>query len=165
MASSNQTLNNRLAEATADVDLELWKLLDHAHSGVSRARELELGQYGLTLEQAGLLRTLMEKGGSATNSEIADSYMRQYNSVTTLVNRMEKSGLVKKEKSPADKRFIVSITDKGLNLYNKVTLNSIRMAFLELSSSEKQELAKYLAQVTVKARQMLMMDQKLPFLT
>ena len=36
----------------AEFDFELWILLDHAHSALSRARELELTQFGLTPEQA-----------------------------------------------------------------------------------------------------------------
>jgi DNA-binding MarR family transcriptional regulator len=147
------------------IDFELWKLLDHTHSALSRSRELELAQYGLTPEQAGVLRTLLEKGGSTTNAEIADVMIRQYNSITTLVNRMENSGLVKKEKSAKNRKFTVSITPKGRQISERVTTNSVNLAFSGLSLKEKQKLTSYLENVVEKSRSMLLMDQKLPFLS
>ena len=154
----------RLADVKEDVDFELWKLLDHVHSAISRARELELYQFGITPEQAGVLRTLIEQGGYTTNAEIADIMIRQYNSSTTMVNRMEKSGLVKKEKPANDRRFIVSITPKGRSICERVTVNSVHMAYSGLSPEEKEKLASYLKNIVEKSRSMLLMDQKLPFL-
>lgn len=154
----------RITDIKEDVDFELWKSLDHVHSAISRSRELEMKQHGITPEQAGVLRTLIEKGGFTTNAEIADVMVRQYNSITTLVNRMEKSGLVKKEKINNDRRFIVSITPKGRSICEKITINSVHMAFSGLSLEEKQKLASYLENIMEKSRSMLLLDRKLPFL-
>lgn len=151
-------------EEVTDIDFELWVLLDHARSVLSRSRELELAQYGLTTEQAGVLHTLLNKGGSATNSEIAGTVVRAYNSVTTLVNRMEKLGLVAKDKSPQDRKYLVTVTDKGRGIYEKVTRNSIRMSFSDLSAEDKQKFLAYLTHIIKKSRDMLGMDKKLPFL-
>lgn len=131
---------------------------------VSRARELEIAQYGITLEQAGVLHTIHEKGGSTTNAEIANRMIRQYNSVTTLVNRMMKLGLVNIEKSPVDKKFKISMTTKGQDIYERITTNSIRMAFSDLSLDDKKNLSSYLQHVVDKSRDLIGMDKKLPFL-
>jgi len=154
-----------LTDIEKDVDFELWKSLDHAHSAISRSRELELKQYGITPEQAGVLRTIIEKGGFTTNAEIADMMIRQYNSIATLVNRMEKAGLVKKEKPTNDKRFIVSLTPKGRSICERITINSVHMAFSGLGPDEKQKLDSYLKNIVEKGRNMLLLDQKLPFLS
>jgi DNA-binding MarR family transcriptional regulator len=149
----------------SDIDLELWINLDHAHSALSRARELELAQYGITPEQAAILNILLSKGGSATNAEIADTVIRQYNSITTLVNRMAMLDLVSKEKSAEHRKFLVTITPKGKNVYENVTFKSIRMAFSEFSSADKQKILYYLSHMVDKSRNMLQMDNKLPFLS
>ncbi len=156
--------NNIEVIGKSDIDFQLWMELDHARSALSRARELELAQFDLTLEQAGVLYTLLEKGGSTANTEIADEMIRQYNSVTTLVNRMEKLGLVKKEKTSSNRKYIVSITEKGRNMYQRATDKSIHMGFSDLSPEEKNQLFSFLTQVVKKTRNILGMDSKLPFL-
>jgi DNA-binding MarR family transcriptional regulator len=148
-----------------DIDFELWTQLDHSRCAMVRARELELFQFGITQEQAGVLHTLLANGGSLTNAEIADIMIRQNNSVTTLVTRMEKLGLVKKKKPANQTKIIVSVTPKGRSIYESVTNKSIRMAFSDLSLEDKQKLIKYLKHLTEQGRRMLGMDQKLPFLS
>ena len=151
-------------EGRYDIDFELWVVFERARSALSRSRELELAQYGLTLEQAGLLYTLQENGGSATNADIALITIRQYNSVTTLVNRMEKIGLLKKQKSADGKRIIVATTPKGRSIYQKISHTSIKIAFSDLTLEDKERLFTYLSQIVAKSRDMLGMDKKLPFL-
>jgi DNA-binding MarR family transcriptional regulator len=160
-----QNRRNNPLEPEVDIDFELWVLLDHSRRALVRARELELSQFGITQEQAGVLHTLLDNGGSLTNAEIADIMIRQSNSVTTLVTRMEKLGLVKKTKSANDVKIIVSITPKGRSIYEKVTTKSIHMAFSDLSIKDKQKLIKYFKHLTAKGRHLLGMDQKLPILS
>ena len=164
MVQSGRPRQNKMSASQTDIDFQLWMLLDHARSAISRARELELAQYGLTPEQAGLLRTLLDNSDSATNVEIADSMIRQYNTITTLVNRAARMGLVRKKKSSKGRKYLVLITPKGKDIYQKVTFNSIRIAFSEFNVSEKQQLTSYLKRTTDKARNMLGMDNRLSFL-
>jgi len=144
-------------------DMELYKALRHADFVITRARELELAKFGLTPEQASILNTLQTKGGAATIQEIVDSTMRQYNTVTTMVNRMTESQLIEKQKSSTDKKFIVSITSKGRRLFEKLSYISIETAFSDLSKEDKQKLKSYLQRLTDKTRNMLGLDHKLPF--
>jgi DNA-binding MarR family transcriptional regulator len=154
--SSNNSLSNN--------DFDLWVLMDRARSAISRSRELELAVYGITPEQAAILHTLQGQKGAATIAEIADMTVRQYNSVTTLVNRMAKNGLVKKKRSSRDKKYIVSITSKGQSTYEKLTRKSYEMAFSCLSLEDKQKLFLYLKKLLETGRKMLGMDFKPPFL-
>ena len=144
---------------------ELYPLFHNTDVIISRARELELASFGLTLEQGVLLHTLIKMGGSATLDEITENTMRQYHSVSTLVNRMAKLGLVKKVKYSDKKKFQVSITDKGLNIYSKATCNSLDMIFSVLSPEDQKIFTKYLQHLTDKARNLLGLDYRHPFLT
>ncbi len=102
--------------------------------------------------------------GSATLDEITENTMRQYHSVSTLVNRMAKLGLVKKVKYSDTKKFQVSITDKAMNIYSKASANSLDMIFSVLSPNDQKAFAQYLQQLTEKARSVLGLDYKHPFL-
>jgi DNA-binding MarR family transcriptional regulator len=143
---------------------EIYPLFNNTGFIISRARELELANFGLTLEQGVLLHTLIKLGGSATLNEIATSTVRQYHSVSTLVNRMSRSGLVKKVKYSDKKKFQVSITDKGLNTYGKATCNSLDMIFSVLPRKDQKTFARYLQLLSTRAREVLGLDYKHPFL-
>ena len=144
---------------------ELYPLFHNTDIVISRARELELANFGLTLEQGVLIHTLIKMKGSATLDEIAESTMRQYHSVSTLVNRMSRLGLLKKVKYSDKKKFQVSITDKGLSIYSAATCNSLDMIFSVLSQEDQKIFAKYLQLLTDKARKLLALDYKHPFLS
>jgi DNA-binding MarR family transcriptional regulator len=147
-----------------DNDHDIWVLLDQAHFAVTRSRLLELAQYNLTKEQAQVLYVLKIRGGSATMNQIASFTLRQRHSVSTLVNRMEKAGLVKKVKVSKEKVFKVIMTKKGKDRYEGVTRESIEMIFSSLSAADKRKLVLYLNQLQKQARSLLGLDYKPPFL-
>ncbi|MCJ7743032.1 MAG: MarR family transcriptional regulator [Dehalococcoidales bacterium] len=69
---------------------------------------------GLSVIKFIVLRVLAANGGTMTPSEIAEWTLRERHSITTLVDRMRKDGLVKTEPHSMDKRSInVTLTDKG----------------------------------------------------
>jgi len=147
-----------------DNDHDVWVLLDQAHFAVTRSRLLELAQYNLTKEQAQVLYVLKICGGSATMNQIASFTLRQRHSVSTLVNRMGKVGLVKKVKVSKEKVFKVIMTKKGKDRYASVTRESIEMVFSSLSAADKRKLVSCLNQLQKKAHSLLGLDYKLPFL-
>jgi MarR family transcriptional regulator, 2-MHQ and catechol-resistance regulon repressor len=137
-------------------DFRLWKLFDHARFMMARSREMELARYGLTPEQAHILDILTSQGGSTTINEIVDLTMRQHHSISTLINRMTKQGLVGKVQTPKDKRaFNVVITDKGRDLFKNISTESIRMTFTCLSQEDKQELNTQLKKLVVRSYNLL----------
>jgi DNA-binding MarR family transcriptional regulator len=148
----------------SDNDFDLYVLMDRAKSTISRSCDLEIAAYGITQEQAAIIDTILRANGSATISEIAEQTVKQSNSVATLVNRMVKSGLIKKERPSKNGKYIVSLTDKGKSVYEKVTRNAVSMAFSELSVEEKLMFFTVLNKLMEKARRMLGMDFKMPFL-
>ena len=150
------------------VDLEgnfkLWVLLDQTAFAVARNRDLELKHYGLTPAQASILYTLESNNGQATQNEISQSTMRQPHSVSTLINKMVDQGLVEKVQFPNSSRSLVSITKKGRNLYANTNRSSVEMIFSVLSEEEREQYSILLKRLLKKARNLLGIDYKPPFL-
>ncbi len=143
----------------------LWWLLEHARSLIARARELELTQYGITLEQMSVLHAIMIRGGSATIDEIANIIVRQHNSVSTIVNRMSMIGFTIKEKQQHGKKIKVMMTEKALALVASVPRKSTEMVFSSLSLNEKEQMAACLEQIIVTGHEILGHNFSIPFLT
>lgn len=132
-----------------DSDFSLWRVLDHARFMIARSREMELARCGLTPEQSQVLDILHECQGSTTINQLVDITQRQHHSISTLVHRMTKQGLVTKRRSPRDKRqYEVVITEKGEEMRERMTRDSIRTIFASLSDWEKQQLRSYLGRLT-----------------
>jgi MarR family transcriptional regulator, organic hydroperoxide resistance regulator len=119
----------------------LWRYLDHARYMVFRLREKELAQSGLTPEQAQILDIIYTAGGFTTINFIVKSTQRQHNSISTLIARMSRQGLVKKTRTRRDKRaYRITITEKGSTAYLSLTNHSIEQAFSDLKDDEKRAL-------------------------
>ena len=136
-------------------DYLLWSRLDSARFAVSRLRELELAPFGLSVEQAAILRVLHDHADSLTFRDIEDAGLRQHHSVSTLVNRMTKMGLTKIEAKQRRERYRIFITQKGRNLLAGITTISLDMVFSSLTTSEKRELRRSLLSIYRKARALL----------
>ena len=87
-----------------DTDFSLWRMLDHARFIMARSREMELAKYDLTPEQSHVLDILRESDGSTTINQLVDITQRQHHSISTLIDRMTRQGLVSKQKAGLDKR-------------------------------------------------------------
>ncbi len=80
-----------------------------------------LSQYGLTYPQYLVLLVLWEKNEQPVN-DIAKRLFLETNTVTPLLQRMEKQGLLTRTKGKKDARqMIVSLTWKGKSLQDKLT--------------------------------------------
>jgi len=77
---------------------------------------------------------------------------------------MEAAGLVQKARKPGDKKTYISLTDKGLDLFDKITSKAPDMIFSTLTDSERKDLEAYLKKLLKQARNLLGMDFKPPFL-
>ncbi|MBQ7622614.1 MAG: MarR family transcriptional regulator [Bacteroidales bacterium] len=79
-----------------------------------------LSEQGLTYPQYLVLLVLWEKDAQPVN-DIAERLFLETNTVTPLLQRMEKSGILTRAKGKKDARqMIVSLTRKGKELQNKL---------------------------------------------
>src|SRR4030043_986143 len=89
---------------------------------LARYLELELKRYEASLIRFNIMSTLFKNGGEMTPSEISESVFREKNSITAVLNTMERQGVVRREPSTNDRRSVkVVITDKGWNEANRLS--------------------------------------------
>lgn len=101
----------------------LWLLIGRTRDAVHKVRNIELSQYNITSQQAGVLVTIVNKGGQAKATEIGRSLFRERHSAHGILQRMEKIGFIEQIKDNTRKNGIsVRLTNKGLEVY-KQTLN------------------------------------------
>src|SRR3972149_977392 len=119
----------------------LWRILDHTRFMIARSREMELARYGLTPEQSHVLDILHESKGHTTINHLVEITQRQHHSISTLIDRMTKQGLVSRRRSRTDKRkYEVAVTGKGEDLVKRMTRESVDRVFASLSQDEKRHL-------------------------
>lgn len=139
-------------------DYSIWGKITEVHDLICKARTVELRKLGLTAEQSKILRVLMVENGTSTINDIADMTQKRHNTISLIVKRMEKAGLIKRNKIPSSNRYQIAITEKGIRLFETMPLNSIDMIFSTLSSDEKQALMSLLDKLDKQTRHILGLD-------
>ena len=155
-------MENNISE---DKDYNLWVLLHQAKDAIYSAREKELDQYGISPMQAGVLFIINAIGGKAKIAEISRWVFREPHSVSGILNRMEKKGLVRKaEESGKKPRVSFTITAKGKKAFSEsLKRESIREIMSCLSEEEHQQLTSSLKKLRDKALTKSITIGKLPF--
>jgi DNA-binding MarR family transcriptional regulator len=148
-----------------DPEVNLYILLDQTDGIVTNAVELEVKHLRVTQPQVKILTILSRQDTPVTLEELSNWTLKEFNSVSTLINRMEKKGLVKKIKKNNDLKTYVTLTEKGSKLYHKgVTERSIHLIFDGLSEEERKQLKELLKKVRNTTRELLGLAYKPPFL-
>jgi DNA-binding MarR family transcriptional regulator len=148
-----------------DPRIKLHALLDSTRETIQKAIKMELAQYQMSQSQVKVMHMLAQSEEGLTPGQLSESAIRELNSITTLINRMQKKGLVTKVKKDGDHKTYVVLTDKGFDIYNNtVTERSITLIFDTLTDEEKSQLTSLLSKLQTKARNLLGLDYKPPFL-
>jgi MarR family 2-MHQ and catechol resistance regulon transcriptional repressor len=93
--------------------LRLWLLLRRVGDALALCQDSVFSKYGLTTEQFGVLTSIKSRG-PLRPSDLASILERSPNSVSMLVDRMVKAGLVRRTRDRKDRRVVtVSMTSKG----------------------------------------------------
>ena len=94
-----------------------------------------------------MLAAVKSRGGSLKPSELAQILARSPNSVSMLVDRMVKAGLVKRTRDRSDRRVVnVSLTSRGEKALGPATpagWEFIQKILLPLSYKDKHALVSY----------------------
>lgn len=94
---------------------------------ITKAYQPELEKLNLTYPQYLVLMVLWEESPMPVN-DIAKKLILNTNTITPLIQRMEKQKLIKKVKSPEDERkVLVSLTEKGESLREKAKEIPLKM--------------------------------------
>ncbi len=129
-------------EVQEALDFPLWRILGHTAYLVGRTRERELAGLDLTPEQAYVLFIVHAEGGATTINRIVEMTQRKHNSISALVDRMARQGLIRKSRTRRDRRvFSIRSTPKGETVLAQVPHDSVQQAFACLQVDEKRQLA------------------------
>jgi DNA-binding MarR family transcriptional regulator len=94
--------------------MRLWLLIHRVRDALFMCEDSAFAEHGLTTEQFTLLAAVKGAGGSLRPSGLASLMDRSPNSVSMLVDRMVKAGLVRRFRDRKDRRVVnVMLTSKG----------------------------------------------------
>jgi len=141
------------ADVPTKQDYELWVILHQTADAMVRAREKELELVGLTRMQVAVLFIVKAINGPATPAEISRWMFRESHTVSELLNRMERQGLVRKTKDLERKNQVrVALTDKGEEAFRQTSsLNVIKRILSCLSQKDLDNLRAQLETLRDKA--------------
>lgn len=92
-----------------------WRQLYLTYSVIFKAIERSIAQTGVTLPQALALSTIRHSEGPMTPSRLAQHLTQETQSVTGLIDRMERQGWVRRVRDLPDRRAIrLELTEAGL---------------------------------------------------
>jgi len=91
-----------------------WREIYQTYNLLKQCQDQILEEHGLTSEQFGVLAVITYIGGPANVTDIARWLARSTNSVSMIVDRMVKAGLVKRTRDRSDRRVVyVTVTNKA----------------------------------------------------
>ena len=146
-------------------ELDLIGLLNQTTETIFRARQKELQQYNISTSQGAVLFITKTLGEKATISEISRWLLRKPHTISEIVNRMVKKGLIKKSRAPNRKTIIkVELTPKGLEVYQKSKKRqSFRNILACLSPEEHRQIISYLQRLRDGALEELRAQDEIDF--
>jgi len=101
-------------------DYYFWVLFGQTRDAISKARERELQSQHISERHAQLLFIIKLIGRDATPAKIAKWLLREPHSISEILDRMEKQGLLKKVKDLDRKNQVrIEITKKGNDQYQR----------------------------------------------
>ena len=129
-------------------ELGAWRGLLRVHAGMTKVLDAELmREHRLQLSSYEVLLFLADSPeGRMRMSELADSVLLSRSGLTRLVDRMERDGLLRRQRCEEDQRgWFAEITSEGRRLFErarKTHLDGVRERFLShLSPDEQRVLA------------------------
>lgn len=122
--------------------LEEWVRLYQAYNAIFKVHELALLPHRITMPQIHLLAVLVSAGGTLPSTRIARSMVKEAQTITGLVDRMEAAGWLAREGDPKDRRkTLVSVTGAGINKFQEAFPVANHMGTEIFASLTDEELA------------------------
>jgi DNA-binding MarR family transcriptional regulator len=144
---------------STELELRLWRQMYQTYTLLKKCEDQIFEQHRLTTEQYGILISIGYLGEPARVTDIARWLERSTNSISMIVDRMVKAGLVKRVRDKGDRRevhvFITSKGEQGLGPATRSSLEVVqkilsplshkdRLTLLNLLGTMKYEIIEYL---------------------
>lgn len=111
-----------------------------AEKRLAKKEAISVKEYGLTMGQFAVLEILYSKGDLSI-CEIINGILTTSGNVTVVIKNLKRDGFINQIPNPEDKRSsLISITDKGIDLLNKILpehFKNIEDSFSNLTKEEK----------------------------
>jgi len=115
-------------------------------------------QFGLTGPQLTVIK-LLESFDNLSLSSLSERIRAQNSTVTGIIDRMEREGLVRRERSTSDRRVVhIRLSDKGLKLARQIEVEPMeifRGALLSLSQADLRDLLRIMNKLQRHVRTMV----------
>lgn len=153
------------SKQSQDHNFKTWLLLAQTRRAMFRARSERLFKFGISSRQAATMFMIVTLGEKATPSELARCLFREPHSVSELVDRMEKAGLVKRVSDLAKRNLVrIELTGKGRDIYeHSVSEEPVHRIMASLSNEEHEQLRAILGKLWDEAVKELGMGKREPF--
>jgi DNA-binding MarR family transcriptional regulator len=138
----------------------LFNLLRQTADSVYKAREAELKKYSISPEQAAAMVCIRSLDNKATPAELSRWLFRKRNSITILLNRMQKLGLIDKKANKDRKNsFTIKLTKKGYEAYkNSLEFRAFYNIIDVLPKNKRKQLWSLLQTIRLKVFKDLKLD-------
>jgi MarR family transcriptional regulator, organic hydroperoxide resistance regulator len=138
-------------------DLSLWWSLRRTHEAIHKIRRMEVNPYKMSTVETGVLLIVKLSHNTVTPIEIARQLLKDTHSITQLLVRMEKRGLVKRVKDLPRKNMIrVALTPKGLSAFKQTSgTETIPKIMAVLTPNEKKQFEVILNKLREKTEKIL----------
>ena len=120
---------------------KLWIALDQTYVAVSKCQEAVFAKAGLTLQQYRVLMVINFAKYPLTQTDVARYLDRNTNSISLIIDRMEKINLVKRVRDSKDRRALrLVITAKGKDLFKQATTHGLGLTETMRSCCSEEEI-------------------------
>lgn len=133
--------------------LKMWiRLLGVARAAESSLREYLRVEHGTTLPRFDVMAALYRRRDGATMSELSRMLLVSNGNATTVVDRLEKDGLVRRTASETDRRTVfVALTPEGLRQFEGLAADherEINTLFGDLSEADVEQVTALLKRMS-----------------
>ena len=130
--------NNEAGKRTDKTPLGTLLSIVMSFEVLERYLEIELKHHKASFIRFNIMTALYKNGGEMTPSEISGTVFREKNTITAVLNTLEKEGVVRREPSHSDRRSVkVIITDKGWQEANRLSPIAQELSRQALGCMEK----------------------------
>jgi DNA-binding MarR family transcriptional regulator len=147
-------------ELKADVD-QVFEAIVYLYTESRRVTKELARRAQLTGPQLTVIK-ILETLGDLSLSELSDRIRAQNSTVTGIIDRMEREGLVVRTRSTADRRVVhIRLTDKGKGLAREIPVEPMeifRHALLALSEQELRDFLRILTKIAKRVKQIVRRD-------
>jgi DNA-binding MarR family transcriptional regulator len=139
MEQFHMAKDKTITDLDADEFFVLWVLLAQVKDALSKARHRELDRFNINRERRAILWAIQNSGGKSTPVQIARLLLRELNSVSEMLKRMEKEGLVERGQRSGKSSLAVTLTRKGKEVFDQSRNNPVDRRVLSILPKKKRE--------------------------